>query len=429
MAIIGSGFAGLAAADALIANGIEVDVYEQRADWGGHAHSIERDGFTFDEGPHVSFTKDDAVKELFARGAGEIEHVGARITNYFRGHWLEHPAQCHLHGLDPELISRCIADLARELASPREVHTYGDWCRARFGDTFAEQFPFAYTRKYWTVEADLLGTDWVGSRIYPPKLEEVVRGALEPDQAGDFHYLSEYRYPRHGGFQSFARSLVHEDVLRLGTKVAGIDLAESTLRLADGTTRPYDRLISTMPLPDLIRAIDQAPTAVRSAAEVLLCSSVVLVDIAVSRPDISEHHWFYVYDEDVCASRVSFPHMLSPGNAPEGCGAIQAEVYHSGHRPLPCAPELLPTRVIEDLVRLNVLASPDEVLWARHREVRYANVVFDLARAAALDTILPWLEHAGILLAGRYGEWGYHWTDDATRSGWEAAQRLTEVMS
>jgi protoporphyrinogen oxidase len=428
VAIIGSGFAGLAAADALISRDVEVDVYEEREQWGGHAHSIERDGFTFDEGPHVSFTTDENVKELFARGAREVEQVEARITNYFHGHWLEHPAQCHLYGLDPDLISRCIADIAREQAAPRAVETYADWCRARFGDTFAEQFPFAYTRKYWTVEAEMLSTEWVGSRIYPPKLEEVVRGSLSADHEGDFHYLSECRYPRRGGYQTFAGALVHEDALRLGSRVVGIDLANTLLRFADGSARPYDKLISTMPLPELIRSIDHAPEDVRRAAEELLCTSVVLVDIAVSRSELSEHHWFYVYDEGISFSRVSFPHMLSPANAPEGCGAIQVEVYHSPHRRLPCAPESLPTRVVEELVRLNVLASPGEVMWVRHREVPYANVVFDLRRAPALDTILPWVRDAGIVLAGRYGEWGYHWTDDATRSGWQAAQHVLEAM-
>jgi len=428
VAIIGSGFAGLAAADALISAGVDVDVYDERPHWGGHAHSIELDGFTFDEGPHVSFTSDERVKDVFAAGAGEVEHLEARITNYFRGHWLEHPAQCHLHGLDPELISRCIADLAREQASPRAVDTYADWCRARFGDTFAEEFPFAYTRKYWTVEAEMLTTDWVGSRVYPPKLEEVVRGALEPEQKGDFHYLSACRYPRRGGYQTFAGALVHEDALRLGSRVVGIDLDDSFLRLADGSTRGFDRLISTMPLPALIETIARAPSEVKRAAGELLCTSVVLVDIAVSRSDLSRHHWFYVYDEDVSFSRVSFPHMLAASNAPEGCGAIQVEVYHSRHRPLPCAPESLPGRAVEELVRLKVLASPGEVMWARHREVPYANVAFDHRRSAALDTIVPWVKSVGVALAGRYGEWGYHWTDDATRSGWDAARSILAAI-
>jgi protoporphyrinogen oxidase len=426
VAIIGSGFAGLAAADALVSAGVDVDVYEQRQHWGGHAHSIERDGFTFDEGPHVSFTKDRNVKELFARGAGAVEHVDARITNYYRGHWLEHPVQCHLHGLDADLVTRCIVDVARAHANSSPVESYADWCRAMFGDTFAEHFPFVYTKKYWTVDAEGLTTDWVGSRIYPPTLEEVVRGALEPAQQGNFHYLSEFRYPREGGYQAFTSALVHPETLHLESRVVGVNLADSCIRLADGSTRAYDDLISTMPLPELVGCVDGTPPEVRRAASELLCTSVILVDVAVRRPDLSSHHWFYVYDEDVSFSRAHFPHMLAASNAPDGHGSIQVEVYHSRHRPLPCAPGSLPSRVIDELLRLRVLSNADDVVWVRHREVPYANVVFDHRRSAALDTILPWVQRAGVILAGRYAEWGYHWTDDATRSGWKAAERVLE---
>ena len=37
----------------------------------------------------------------------------------------------------------------------------------------------------------------------------------------------------------------------------------------------------------------------------------------------------YFYDEDICFTRLSFPHMLSAINAPAGTGSIQAEVYFS----------------------------------------------------------------------------------------------------
>jgi protoporphyrinogen oxidase len=279
------------------------------------------------------------------------------------------------------------------------------------------------------VDAEALTTDWVGSRMYPPKLEEVVRGALEPEQSGDFHYLSEFRYPRRGGYQSFTNALVHRETLHLDSRVVAIDLDQSCLRLADGSTHGYDHLISTMPLPEFVASATPAPSEIRRAARELLCTSVVLVDVATLRRDLSKHHWFYVYDDDVSFSRAHFPHMLAPGNAPEGHGSVQVEIYHSPHRPLPCAAESLPDRAVEELVRLGVLETADEVVWAHHREVAYANVVFDRRRSAALEAILPWVASAGVILAGRYGEWGYHWTDDATRSGWKAARRVLEAKA
>lgn len=421
--VIGAGMAGMAAARTLADARVAVEVYDPRRSWGGHTTSIERDGFVFDEGPHVSFAKDPAVVSLFERGAGSWIEFQAKITNAFRGHWITHPAQCHLHGLDPDLVTRCVTDFVRAQMAPPEVRTYADWCVAMFGQTFAETFPFAYTRKYWTVEAERMSTDWVGARIYPPRLEEVIRGALQPHHEGDFHYLKSFRYPKQGGFQSFMRDLVVPDVLRMGLGVVGVDLAARIVTLADGSRRAFSQLISTMPMPDLVAAIppDQVPDEVRAAASRLLCSSVVLVDVAVDRRDLFDHHWFYVYDEDLLISRGYFPHMLSPENAPDGCGAIQLEVYYSKHRPLPVPLDEVADRVVDELLQLRILRSRDEVRWTRSRDVRYANVVFDHDRAAAVATITEWLTSRQVLLAGRYGEWSYAWTDDAVKAGWKAA--------
>ena len=426
VAVLGAGMAGMAAGQRLADAGAPVQVFEAEATWGGHTRSFERDGFTFDDGPHVSFTKDEKVRELFARGAGNVLESSASITNYFRGRWVTHPAQCHLFGLDAELVTACIADFVRAQHAPPVVETYADWCVAMFGKSFAENFPFAYTRKYWTVEAAHMTTEWVGSRMHPPTLEEVIRGALQPKQAGSFHYLSQFRYPQRGGFQAFMRALLRPDILRLDKRVVRIDAARNKLEFSDGTFAHYEHLISTLPLPELIRAIDpaQVPSSVQSAAAELLCSSLVLIDVAVSRRELFGDHWFYVYDEDISFARGHFPHMLSPANAPAGCGSIQLEVYHAPHKPLPASPELLPERVVEELLRVGVLHNKQEVKWARSREVRYANVVFDNRRAGALATVVPWLDAQGILRAGRYGEWAYLWTDDAVRSGWRAADQV-----
>lgn len=428
-AIIGSGFAGTAASHGLRLAGKPATVFDAKPHWGGHTHSHDVEGFTFDEGPHLSFTPDERVRRVFAEGAVDIEELPARITNYYEGHWLTHPAQVNLHGLDADLITKIVTDFVAAQQDPPAIQTYADWLVAMYGRTFAENFPFRYTRKYWTVEPSAMGTDWVGKRMYPPKLEEVLKGALVPGNTGDFHYLKTYRYPSNGGYQSFMRKLAEGADFQLGKEVVGVDVATKVLRFGDGTTASYDQLISTMPLDLLVQRIEGVPVPeeVLEASKRLLCSSVVLVNIAVDRADLFDHEWFYVYDEDISISRVHFPHMLAPSMAPAGKGSIQAEVYFSRHRPLHGTPQEVADRAVDEFIRMGILRDRDEVLFARPQVVPYANVVFDHERTPALAKIKPFIEELGIVLAGRYGEWDYHWTDDATNAGWKAAAAVAGV--
>lgn len=427
--IIGAGIAGLCAADGLRRAGRSVVVYERRTGWGGHTSSDEFAGHWFDEGPHLSFTRDERVRRLFAEAAGDaggLEELPARITNYFQGSWVEHPAQVHLRGLPAELVTACIVDMADTIARPPEISTYADWLVAMYGRTFAETFPFRYTRKYWTVEADRLGVDWVGPRMQRPTLDQMVRGALDPAVSGDFHYLQNYRYPSRGGFASFLGRLDPGDALRSGKDVVDVDLGARRLHFADGTSDEYDELVSTMPLDLLVQKLRGVPIPeeVRDAGRALLCTSVVLVDLCIDREDLFDHEWFYVYDEDISFARAHLPSMLAPTMSPPGQGSLQAEVYFSRERPLETAPEELPARVAQELVGMGLLRSTDEVVAGRARTLSHANVVFDHSRAEALAVIKPFLAEHGIVLAGRYGEWEYHWTDDAANSGWRAAATI-----
>ena len=62
--ILGSGMAGLGAAHALRQEGVASRIFDRHSYAGGHTTSHVLDGFTFDEGPHVSFTKNPKVREI-----------------------------------------------------------------------------------------------------------------------------------------------------------------------------------------------------------------------------------------------------------------------------------------------------------------------------------------------------------------------------
>jgi protoporphyrinogen oxidase len=416
--------AGFGAASFLHERNIRPTVYDKNSYFGGHTASFrDKNGFLFDLGPHISFTKDVRIQKLFAQYVEDkYEAVQVKLDNYWRGLRLTHPVQLHLNGLPKDLIVEIIADFVKEHGVERKINNYEDWLIASYGRKFAELFPMQYTRKYHMTTADNMSTEWLGPRMYRPSLEEMLKGALAP-WTPEVHYITNFRYPTNGGFVSYLQGLPGIADLKLNHELVSIDPKKKEIRFSNGSGTGYDGLVSSVALPDLVPMITGAPRDVVDASQRLACTTCVLVNVGVNRSDLSASQIMYCYDEDICFTRLSFPHMLSATNVPPGCGSIQAEVYFSSkYRPLTKSPEDIIDSVIADLRRTKVLRESDTIVSRHSNLVRYANVIFDLDRAKALETVHGYLRDIGVDYCGRYGDWGYMWTDESYISGERAAE-------
>jgi protoporphyrinogen oxidase len=424
VAILGAGISGLAAAKRLQELFSCVDVFEMKSYLGGHAYSHQIDGFIFDEGPHVSFTKRPEIQKFLADSVGgQFFEYKSEVFNFWKGFWIRHPVQCNLYGLPVDVVERCLIDYFRAQAEPGQAaNNYADWCRLSLGQAFSEEFTFPYTRKFWTTDAFNISPEWVGHRVYRPKPEEIVRGVLAPQNV-NYHYITEFRYPIRGGFYGFLKGMPLGSRIHLGYEVNLIDLNRRELEFKNGKKSNYEYLVSSLPVVELVRLIKDVPSAVIEAADHLCSTSLVLVNIGIKRNEgLPNGHWLYIYDEDVVFARINFPHRLSPNNAPPKCASIQAEIYYSKYRALPC--EDVMNRTIEDMMRIGLIYKDDHILTASQLNIPFANILFDLERESNLAIVQKYLSDQGIICCGRYGEWGYYWTDDSIMSAWRAAESL-----
>jgi protoporphyrinogen oxidase len=429
VAILGAGISGLSTSYHLGHRGSVV--FEAKDSYGGHVTSWARDGFTWDDGPHISFTANDYVRELFADNVdGEYEELDVRATNYYRGHWIEHPAQTHLYQVPEPLRSRCLAsflDSVPEDGHP-EPSTYRQWLHQAMGPVFADTFPAAYTRKYWTTDPGNLDVDWIGIRVHRPTVEEVVDGAKGPLGRSTYYVASrDSRYPSHGGFWSYTHRLARGANIAYGKRLERVHFGRRRLGFSDGSEVGYEQLVSTIPLPVLIAAAEDAPTAVRDAALQLRCTNFLYVQVAANHPTKREEFWVYVYDEDKLSTRISFTERFSPNNAPAGTTGVQVEVYGSPYRPLPSDEREVGRRVTHELVEMG-LVERDAVRSVHAKAVPWGNVIFDLDRRAALEVVDGFLDDVGVLRAGRYAEWKYLMTDACVLSGRRAASACAQAM-
>ena len=88
VAVIGSGFGGLAAAIRLQAAGCDTIIFEKRDQPGGRAYVYRDNGFTFDAGPTV-ITAPHCLEELFTvAGKSLQDYVELMpVTPFYRLFW------------------------------------------------------------------------------------------------------------------------------------------------------------------------------------------------------------------------------------------------------------------------------------------------------------------------------------------------------
>jgi len=239
-----------------------------------------------------------------------------------------------------------------------------------------------------------------------------------------------FGYPLRGGFQSLMNGfLPHlQGPLRLGSRVTGVSPGRRTITI-DGTEEiPYRSLISTMPLPVLIRLMgDEAPARVQHAAKQLRYVSVRCVNIGVGREHLTEKHWIY-YPEQTVFHRIFVQGNASPHcNAPGGFG-LTCEITYSEHKPLPCDGEALIERCIRDCHEVGLFGPGDPVWVANQVDMPHAYVVYDHARPKHVALIRQWLASQDIILAGRYSEWEYYNSDHAFIAGKKAAETARRLL-
>ena len=447
--ILGAGLAGLSSSYHIGHD--RCVILESKAHAFGHISSYEREGFTWDEGPHVSFTKHPYVQQLFEQSVvGEYLEFPVKTTNFYQGSKVDHPAQSNLYQVPEPLRKQCVDDfLASRKAAPNETkpQNYAEWLYRAFGRTFADTFPRAYTKKYWTTEPENLTVDWVGGRVFYPAIDDVINGASGP-LAKQTHYIKKIRYPKHGGYQSYGEILAKGADIRLNSKVSAIDLEARVLTTESGQRFRYQQLVNTIPLPIFVDLCQQSSSAAKAAAEQLCCSELLLVNVTIDHPTAHPEHWFYVYDEDLLSTRIYCTEQLSPNNAPTGSTGIQVEVYASKYRPFPDTFDAIGAQVVEELKQLGFIDTSRSKTAPRHhvQYAPYANIVFNQQREDSLDVIYSELEACGLIreqdalapttdwgkanaavapkfnlgavhLAGRFGQWKYFWSDDCVMRG------------
>lgn len=413
--ILGGGLAGLSLGYFLNQKDYDFTILEKNPETSGLLKSVQVDGFTFDVGgSHIIFSKDKEVLNFIVSLLGDNVVRNRRNTKIlYKGHYVKYPFENGLADLPKQdnfeclyyFVQNLIAKEKGELKPPRNMR---EWFYYTFGKGIAEKYLIPYNEKIWKFPLKKMSTVWV-KRIPQPPVEDIIKSSLGIPTEGYTHQLYFY-YPKVGGIQSLAKAFEEpiKDRVVTNFEIKRIRKEDGKWIISNENEEfEFEKLISTIPLQELIKALEDVPGEVVEAVENLKFNSLITVGIGVDKAKLNDFSWLYIPDKEVLTHRVSFPSNYSPYVAPQGKSLVLAEItYREGDKISRMGNNEIVEKTIEDLHRLGII-NKDDVIVTTIYKFKYAYVIYDLNYKENLKTTLKYLKEIGIDVVGRFAKWEY----------------------
>ena len=349
--IIGAGPAGLTAAFELMKAGHTSTVLEADDIVGGISRSVERDGYRFDIGGHRFFTKVPEVEALWHEILPQEDFLQRpRLSRiYYQGKYYDYPIKPlnALRNLGPVEAVRCVGSaLWVRIRPQREQRTLEDYIVANYGRRLYEHFFKTYNEKVWGVPASELSADWGAQRIKGMSLFaavwEPIRARFAGRRTGSAQVTSlieEFQYPKYGPgmmWEVCTEKVVAEGTdVRMRTRVERITHADGAAQVVHARTAegeelelPADAVVSSMPYPLLVKAMDPpAPPEVLRAADDLHFRDFLTVALVVPEEYSFPDNWIYIHSPDVKVGRIQNFGSWSPYLVKDGRTCLGLEYF------------------------------------------------------------------------------------------------------
>jgi protoporphyrinogen oxidase len=395
---------------------------------GGLCRTFWKDGFGYDIGGHILFSKHAHVNTLIDELLGEnINHCRRANAVLFKGRYVKYPFENDLGALEVEDRYECLMGyLKNDYPPPKNL---AEWSYHTFGKGIAEKYLIPYNNKIWKLDSTKMGMEWV-ERIPKPPMEDVVKSALGIQTEGYLHQLF-FRYPLSGGFESVVQKMLKPSAsLKTGFNIRQIVRKGAGWSVSDGNnSRQYERVVISFPIQLAVRCLRDVPEAVVTAVRSLRYNSVRIVLLAVNNESLMGKSAVYIPDPSVLPHRVCFMGFFSPNMVRPGSSSLIAEVtVQPGSDLDQMSDDTLVDETVRGLERIGVLKS-GEIITSETRRFEYAYPVYDLNYSANSKIIRAYFAEMGIDLLGRFAEFEYINSDECIHRALALAQKLNAIPS
>ena len=498
--IAGAGPAGLTAARELtLRSDFHPIVFEATDEIGGISKTVRHNGNRIDIGGHRFFSKSERVMDWWAevmpmqtRPSRDEILLGERLTSglttagkntgaevdpestdrvllarrrvsriYYLRKFFDYPISMSMATISNMGLGRTFAagmGYLKAMVHKRPENSLEDFYINRFGKKLYSMFFEDYTEKVWGLHPSKLGADWGSQRVKGLSILAILKDMFlkkfttRDSSKVETSLIEEFIYPKLGPGQLW--ETVAADMQRDGGEIAmstpvrkvhieGDRVVAVTVADPDGKERrvPCDYFISSMPLKELLAAIDgvDIPADVAKAAAELPYRDFITVGLLIDKLKITNETklhtyanrvpdtWIYVQERDVRMGRIQIFNNWSPYMVKdfENRMWIGLEYFcFEGDEMWEMSDKDFIAMAIDELVHIGVIDSADDVEDAVRIKIKKAYPAYH-GSYYQLDKVKEFLNRfSNLYCVGRNGQHRYHNMDHSMLTAMETVDDI-----
>ncbi len=321
--IIGGGPAGLATAYKILKKspGREVIILEKENEIGGMCKTVSLSGFMFDMGGHRFFTKNEEVNKFWQEVLGDNFIKRNRLSRIcYKDKFYNYPLKLsnvigNLGLVESFLV---LGSYVKQKVFPyKKEDDLERWYINRFGKRLFYHFFKNYTEKLWGIPCEQINSKWGAQRIKNLSVTSAIKNAIFPQKNGKEvikTLIDSFNYPKKGAGQMYdmaaekiiemgGKILKKTEVIKLITKDNIIESVkvrdENGERIIDA-----DEIISSMPLNELVKKIDNVDEEIRGVAETIRFRGFLTICLIMNQGKSFSDNWIYIHSPEVKMGRI-----------------------------------------------------------------------------------------------------------------------------
>lgn len=494
--IIGGGPAGLTAAHSFLKEtDIKPIILEETSELGGISRTVKYKGYRMDIGGHRFFSKNDEIMkwwqemmpiqgekakdDIILENEEKPYEVGGpnpekedrtmlirrRVSRIlFLRKFFDYPISLKVQTFTNMGFKRTMKSgfsYIHAKFNQKEVKSLEDFMVNRFGRELYSMFFEKYNEKLWGRSPKYMEPDWGAQRIKGLSVSKVIMDALkkpfkkkEKDIAQkntETSLIEQFLYPKYGPGQLW--EIVGSDVekmggeIRLNSKATKINVKDNKIISVEYEyegkieTISADYIISSMPVKDLINAIDDGnkTSEVSRVANGLPYRDFMTVGLLLNKlnlknktkiktvSNIIPDTWIYVQEPDVKLGRIQIFNNWSPYLLED----VEKNVWigleyfcDEGDEYWNMSDEEFIKFAIDELVKINVIDSKDDVIDSNRVRIKKAYpAYFDTYKE--FDKVKDYLNNIdNLFCVGRNGQHRYNNMDHSMLTAFETVRTI-----